>query len=205
MGIAIDTSTNARVGSAPFATLYSASGTNIYAGQLMFSLPPEVTGHALQISISIYSEIYGVYNGYSTEPPLTSGVETVQATPNNYNNYYYNYYVNCYYNNSCPSVGTSPPMINSCQATSGQVQCVGYLYQDPNSCVVLVIPVYSSIGLVSYQYYTLQKLPSSYPAIGTWVSVTGQLSQGTNFSSTGAACPGNYINTASISTSPTPT
>ena len=207
VGTAIDTSTNARVGTAPVGRLYSAIGTNIYAGQLMFSLPPQVTGHALQISISIYSEVYGVYNGYGSAPPLTTSVQTVQVNSNsyynsnypncNYNGYYYN--GNCGFNSpgnnfmsnnnlaKCPSPGNN-----------NQVECVGYLYQDPNSCVVLVIPVYSSVGLLSYQYYTLQQLPSSYPSIGTWVSVAGQLNQGNNFSSTGAACPGNYINVATI-------
>ena len=88
VGTAIDTSTNARVGTAPVGRLYSAIGTNIYAGQLMFSLPPQVTGHALQISISIYSEVYGVYNGYGSAPPLTTSVQTVQVNSNSYYNNY---------------------------------------------------------------------------------------------------------------------
>ena len=204
VGTATDTSTTAPAGTAPVAGLYSAYGTNIYAGRLVFSLAPGLMGHTLQISISIYSGGYntGNYGQYSSTSPLATSVETVQVNPNYSNNYYNNYYAaNCYYNNNCPQT----LVVNSCQASSGQVQCVGYLYQDPNSCVVLVIPIYSSIGLVSYQYYTLQKLPSTYPAIGTWVSVTGQLNTGNNFSSTGAGCPGNYINIASISTSPTPT
>ena len=201
-GDAIDTSTNAHVGSAPAVALSSAYGTNIYAGQLMFSLPAQVAGDTLQISISIYNVLNGFYNGYGNASPLATSVETVQV---NSNNYYYNY-PNCYYNSSC---GLNSPGNNfmgnnnlvKCPSPSNnnQVQCVGYLYQDPNSCVILVIPVYSSVGVLSYQYYTLQKLPSSYPAIGTWVFVTGQLNQGNNFSSTGAACPGNYINVASIS------
>ena len=193
VGDAIDASTNAHVGSVG-AALSSAYGTNIYAGQLVFSLPSQVTGHSLQISISIYS---GIYNGYSNGSPLTTSVETVQVNSNNYN---FNY-ANCYYNNNCGF--NSPSNYNQLQCPSlsmnNTVQCVGYLYQNPNACVILVIPVYSPIGLVSYQYYTLQKLPSSYPAIGAWVSVTGQLNQGSNFSSTGGACPGNYINVASIS------
>jgi hypothetical protein len=202
VGDATDSSTSAHVGSAPIAKLYAAYGTNIYAGQLVFTIPPQATGHPLQISISIYNEVYGFYNGYSNAPALTSTVETVQV---NSNNYYYNYN-NCYYNSNC---GFTSPGNNymgnnnlvKCPSPSNnnQVQCFGYLYQDPSSCVILVIPVYSSIGLLSYQYYTLQKLPSTFPPIGTWVSVTGELNQGNNYSSTGAGCPGNYINVASIS------
>jgi hypothetical protein len=188
VGKATDASTNAHVGSA-IAALSSDYGTNIYTGQLVFSLPPEVTVHTLQISISIYSDVYN--EPYTNGSPLTTSVETVQV---NSNNYYINY-ANCYYNNHCAQI------YNACHSPSSNdtVQCAGYLYQNPNACVELVIPIYSSVGAVSYQYYTLQKLPASYPAIGTWVSVTGQLNHGNNFSSTGRACPGNYINVTSIS------
>jgi hypothetical protein len=192
VGEATDAS-NARAGSAN-TVLFSAFGTTIYTGQLVFrrlgpsSNVPEFLGRSLRISISIYS---GVYNGpYSNASPLTTSVETVQVNSNdNYMNY-----ANCHFNNNCDQI------YNYCHSPSSnsQAQCVGYLYQDPNGCVELVIPVYSVYGVVSYQYYTLQKLPASYPAIGTWVSVTGQISQGNNFSSTGASCPGNYINVASI-------
>ena len=195
VGTAIDTSTNARVGSVG-AALSSAYGTNIYTGRLVFSVPPQVTGHALQVSISIY---FGTYNGYTNGSPLATSVETMQV---NSNNYYFNY-ANCYYNSNCGF--NSPGNYNQLQCPSltmnNTVQCVGVLYQNANSCVILVIPVYSPIGLVSNQYYTLQQLPSSYPSIGTWVSVSGQLNRGSNLSSTGAACPGNYINVASITNS----
>jgi hypothetical protein len=187
VGYAIDPSTNVHVDSSS-ATLSSAYGTNTYTRQLAFSIPPEVTGHTLQILISIYT---GAYYSYGLGTSLTTSVETVQVSPNN------NYvnYASCYYNNNCAQV------VNSCNSPNSNdtVQCAGYLYQNPNSCVELVIPIVSPIGLVSSQYYTLQELPASYPAIGTWVSVTGQLHQGHNFSSTGAACPGNYLNVTSIS------
>lgn len=202
VGSAINPSTNARVDSAA-AALSSAYGTNIYTGQLAFSIPFEVTGYTLQISISIYSGVtynYGNYGSYSygTGVPITSSVETVQVNTNsNYVNY-----ASCYYGYNCES---NAQVVNSCNTpnSDGTVQCIGYLYENPNSCFELVIPipVVSSTGFVSSQYsqyYTLQQLPASYPAIGTWVSVTGQLHQGPNFSSTGAACPGNYLNVNSI-------
>jgi hypothetical protein len=182
---AIDTVTNAHVGSA-HTVLTSAAGTNFYTGKHVFNVPSQVAGHPLRVSTSIYS---GIYNGpYSNAPPLTTGVQTVQIYP-------YNDFASCYYNNVCnPTQATCGSPSND-----GTTQCVGYLYQDSNGCVELVTPVYGASGVLSYQYYTLQKLPATYPAIGTWVSVTGQLYLGNNVSPTGASCPGNYINVSSIS------
>jgi hypothetical protein len=195
VGNAIDASTNAPVGSAT-SVLYAAYGTNVYTGQLVFRLPPQVTGHTLQISISIYGGIYNSIYGYSNWSPLATSVETVQVNSTNYYNHYpYYNYPNCYYNNNC---GYNSPTYNNqwqCRLPvySNQVQCVGYISKNQNACVLLVIPVYGAIGVASYQYYTLQNLPSSYPSVGTWVFVVGQVNQGINSSSTGAECPGNYI------------
>jgi hypothetical protein len=186
VGDTTDTSTNTHVGSAS-AVLASAYGVSTYTGQLVFSLPPTVIGHPLQISVSIYNGVIGSYN---TGPALATAVGTVQVNSSNPIPY-----ANCYATNSCNQV------YNYCRPTSdpSTMQCTGYLYKDPNGCVELVISVYSPYGFLSYQYYTLQKLPASYPAIGTTVTVTGQVVQGSNLSSTGASCPGNYINVASIS------
>jgi hypothetical protein len=92
----------------------------------------------------------------------------------------------------------------TCQSTGqGTVQCAGYLYQNSNGCTEIAVPVanwvYGAGPTTATQYYTLQGLPSSYPSVGSWVTVTGQLKQGSNTSSTGAGCPGNYINVNSIS------
>lgn len=84
------------------------------------------------------------------------------------------------------------------------IQCSGNLLQNPNGCTVLGFLVGNwvnnptNVMTTATQYYTLQDLPSSIPPIGSWVTVTGQLYQGPNHSSTGAACPGNYINVTSI-------
>ena len=95
----------------------------------------------------------------------------------------------------------------TCQQLPGNlIQCSGNLLQSPNGCVILGFLVSSSIGMVATQYYTLQNLPSPYPPVGSWVIATGQLHQGPNFSPSGAACPGNYINVTSITeTNPIPT
>jgi len=189
VGDATDTSTNSHVASANTA-LVSGYGVSTYTGQLVFSLPSTVIGHSLQISVSIYNGVIGSY--MASAPALATTAVTVQVNSSNPVPY-----ANCYANYNCNQV------YNYCRATSdpSMMQCTGYLYKDPNGCVELVSSVYSPYGFVShpYQYYTLQKLPASYPAIGTTVTVTGQLFQGSNFSSTGASCPGNYINVSSIS------
>ena len=186
---ATDTSTNSHVASSNIA-LVSAYGVSTYTGQLVFSLPSTVIGHSLQISVSIYTGVIGSY--MVSAPALGTAVATVQVNSSNPAPY-----ANCYANNICNQV------YNYCRATSdpSTIQCTGYLYKDPNGCVELVTSVYNPNRYVShpYQYYTLQKLPASYPAIGSTVTVTGQIIQGSNFSSTGAACPGNYINVSSIS------
>jgi hypothetical protein len=105
-------------------------------------------------------------------------------------NCYPNPYSYCPYNYNTPCQSTG---------TNGMVQCSGYLYEDPSGCIELAITVVSPAGLLSSQFYTLHNLPSSYPPIGTWVTVTGQQNQGYNFAPNGAACPGNYINVTSIS------
>ena len=91
------------------------------------------------------------------------------------------------------------PPANVCQPSDGSntVLCSGYLYQDASGCIMLVVTVSSPYGILSNQYYTLHNLPSPY-TIGAWVTVTGQLYQGSNYAPNGAACPGNYINVTSM-------
>ena len=91
----------------------------------------------------------------------------------------------------------------TCQQGPGNsIQCSGRLLQSPSGCIVLGFHVSNfanaNIITTATQYYTLHNLPSSYPPIGSWVTVTGQLYSGYNFSPSGAACPGNYINVTSI-------
>jgi hypothetical protein len=85
-----------------------------------------------------------------------------------------------------------------CQQGPGNwIQCSGNLLQSPGGCMILGFIV-SSGYTTATQYYTLHNLPSSYPPVGSWVTVTGQLYNGFNFSPSGAACPGNYINVTTI-------
>ena len=116
----------------------------------------------------------------------------------------------CYYNGNpgaeyCQNLGAYCDFTyNVCSnpnSLSNQAQCSGYLYQPQNGCVELEVPVNSPYAAQVYQYYTLNNLPSSYPPLGSWVTVTGSIYQGSSSTSSSynAACPGNYINVSSIS------
>ena len=190
VGNAHDTTANADL--TPASTgLTSGYGIPSSTGQLVFNLSPNSVGHILQISVNVYS---GQNNGQpGSSLATTSETVSVDFSTNyvNFSGCYYTGACNTVYN-YCQSPGISSLLYNS------TVQCVGYLSQDSSGCILLVIPVYSTLGLLSYQYYTLQNLPASYPPIGTWVAVTGQLQKGSNVSPNGAACPGNYITLISI-------
>jgi hypothetical protein len=100
-----------------------------------------------------------------------------------------------YYSFGCASQGpySSPGL-------SSTVQCTGWLYKDPNGCVDLMVPVDDGYTNQIQQYYSLQNLPSSYPSIGSWVTVKGQLYQnGQMMGPSGGACPASYITVTSIS------
>jgi len=174
------------------AVLATGFGLSSYTGQLVYNLSPNAVGDQLQVSVNVYS-------GQNNGQPGSSLATTSEIVPANANTNYVNF-SGCYYTGACNTMYNycQSPGINSLLYNS-TVQCVGYLSQDTNGCVELVIPVYSRYGFLTYVYYTLQNLPTSYPAIGTWVGVRGQLLKGNNVSPNGAACPGNYINVASIS------
>jgi len=190
IGNAHDTTANTDLTPASTA-LTSGFGIPSYTGQLVFNLSPNAVGHVLQVSVN-------VYNGPNNGQPGASLTTTGEMVPVNLNTQYVNSW-GCYYNGACnakydycQSPGISNLLYNN------TVQCVGYLNQDSNGCIELVIPVYSRYGMLSYEYYALQNLPASYPPIGTWVAVTGLLQKGNNVSPNGAACPGNYITVTSI-------
>jgi hypothetical protein len=123
---------------------------------------------------------YNTYNPYSPPNPWYPGY---------FNGVYYGYWNG----NFVPPCQTS--------GYSNTVTCSGYIFQAQNGCTVLVIPVANQYYAESYvyQYYSLHNLPSSIPSNGSWVTLSGQLYQGANTSSTGASCPGNYINVATMS------
>jgi hypothetical protein len=170
------------------ADLLSATRSDVYKGQLVFTLPFTEQYHWVRIEVFIFT------GSLHDSGPITSAIvgtaETVAADPNTR----YVNYVGCTLDNTCN------PIYNFCQSPNNNSteQCVGYLYQNPNGCLELTIPDYSPYGMLSYQYYTLHNLPSSYPPIGSWVTVTGHSYRGNNFASNGNACPGNYINVDSI-------
>jgi len=173
-----DTVTNVDLG-ASRTILTAPYGGSRYGGQFVFVFSQIVQGHLLRISVSIYRD-----QQYSSQ--LTAVTQTTQIYPSSY-----------YGHSPCFSCDYD---YNLCQSSNGSTtQCSGFLYQAPNGCVEIVIPVNSPIAGQVYQYYALQNLPSTYPLAGSWVTVTGQFYHGYNTAPNGAACPGNYINVTSIS------
>jgi hypothetical protein len=129
-----------------------------------------------------YNPYYPYYEQYPYPNYQTCGAYCPPPSSTYLNNYY-----------SCN--------LNTPAGANGTVQCYGYLYQDSNGCVELVVPISNPYYFESpvYQYYGLRNLPSNAPAMGTWVIVNGQLNQGSNTGSSGAVCPSNYVNVTSIS------
>ena len=112
------------------------------------------------------------------------------------------YYQTCGYYGCSPAQGYT---YTPCTPTGNteNVTCYGYLIQNgQSSCVQLSVaitdPDYWTSG-VFWVHYTLQNLPSSYPAIGSWVNVIGQLNiSNTNLSANSAACSPNTLTVSSI-------
>jgi hypothetical protein len=182
VGNAYDTSNNANLGSSN-AVLLSASGSSIDSGQLVFTLSSNEEWHRARVSVT-------VYNLSNPGVPLVGTIEIAAIDPNTK----YVTYSSCYYGNAC----NEPYSYCQSPGNNSTVQCVGYIDENQNGCLELVIPIYSPYGFLSYQYYTLQNLSSS-PPIGTWVTVTGQLHLGYNTTPSGGACPGNYLTVDSLS------
>jgi hypothetical protein len=99
-----------------------------------------------------------------------------------------------------------PYTYDACWGTGqgNNVACDGYLYQNGNGCIELAVPT-DTLQQPPYDHYDLLNLPSSYPPIGSWVVVKGQLFQGSGSTSNGSSCPSSYITVSSIqSTNPPP-
>ena len=121
------------------------------------------------------------------------------------------YYQTCGYYGCSPAQGYSyTPCTPTGSSTSNTVTCYGYLVQNRDaSCVQISVvttdPDYWRSG-VFWVHYTLQSLPSSYPQIGSWVNVTGQLNiVNTNISANSASCSPNTITVTSITPTNAPT
>lgn len=140
---------------------------------------------------------------YSTQTEVVTNIQTLversvatvtSGLPAGY--YQYCNYYNCnpypappgYYKLGCYSTGAM-----------NTIQCYGYMYEDSNGCVDLLVPVDNGYTNQIQQYYNLQNLPSSYPSLGSSVTVTGQLFHGHNAGPNGGACPDSYIDVTSIS------
>jgi len=164
------------------ALMVSAPGSSRYYGQLVFTQPMSEQWKEVQVTVTIVNAQSG------------SGIVTTsEAGAVDPNTKYVNE-VGCMNNGGCNAA------VSYCYSANmdNNMQCVGYIDQNQNGCVELVVPDYSPYGFLDYQYLTLQNLPASYPPVGTWATVTGQLHIGHNTAINGAACPGNYLNVTAI-------
>ena len=110
------------------------------------------------------------------------------------------------YQMNCAGGSTSygcnwPYTYDACWGTGqgNNVACDGYLVQGPNGCTELAVPT-DTVEQPAYDHYALQNLPSSFPPMGSWVVVKGQLwlASNSNSAANGAACPTNSIAVTSI-------
>jgi hypothetical protein len=187
-----------------------------FAGYAVFS--PHTVTVTQQQMLTNTQNLFSVQTQTVTVASTATSVTTVTSMQGNGygygNNQYCNYY-GCYQppGNSYPGYGgypgyyfygygSYPPCQNT--GSNNAVTCSGYLYQASSGCTLLAIPTtnnpYPSYATTYvYEYYSLQNLPANTPAIGSWVTVTGQLYQGYNAAPNGASCPTNYISVSSIS------
>ena len=112
------------------------------------------------------------------------------------------YYGQPYSYNPQFSAALCQPSSSNNTSSNGTVECSGYLHQDQNGCVELAVPFLAPwLDAQAYEYYTLSNLPSSYPPIGSWVTVTGILQLQSYSGGSypfGSLCPGNTITVSSI-------
>jgi hypothetical protein len=100
VGNVYDTVANTNLGSSNIAM---NSNNGYYSGQLVFTLPPSVIEHLLQVQISVYSSYnYGQYGSLvaTTSPTFTIDSNNYYYAPTNpYNGYYNGHPSYCYYQN----------------------------------------------------------------------------------------------------------
>jgi hypothetical protein len=142
---------------------------------------------------------YGYGNGNGNNQVCS----TYGCYPYPYNNAPPPYGTGYYYNGYWYAYDANGNFVPPCQSSGSNntSTCQGFLYQAPNGCTELVIPIQNAYiqESTSYQFNSLHNLPSNVPSSGTWVTVSGQMFNGSNTASNGAACPGNYINVSSMS------
>jgi hypothetical protein len=167
-----------------------------------------LTPHSATMTMQQY--LTNTQNVYTTQTQtiiststLTSAVVTNAAI--NLNSGTPGYYQTCGYYGCSPAQGyTYTPCTPTGSPTDNTVTCYGYLIRSgTSSCVQISVattdPDYWRSGIF-WVHYALQNLPSSYPPIGSWVNVVGQLNiVNTSMSVYSASCSPNTITVASIS------
>lgn len=203
VGDAYDTSVNTDLGSVN--TVLTSVYGGVFNGQLVFSLPSSILSHPVVITVSIYNGSPYGYNSSGNGSLLAQAAQRVQVNASNIQNGYYQnpyQYANCYQNPNCYYQGYNYNN-GPCQATgnTSTVQCSGFLYDNSGGCIQLAVPIDNAYWAETriYQYYTLVNLPSYYAFTRSWVTVTGQMSQGYSIGPSTTACSPNYITVTSVS------
>ena len=180
-----------------FAVILVAVSVFAFLGFMGGSYAPTATVAAQEATYSLTTSTgsyYGPLGQLQCSPtgcvyiPGPYQYRVTPTGPGYINGVYYAYVNDNYY----------PP----CQADlNHNVSCSGFVNEAPNGCTELVVVIANGEIAESYwyQYYTLRNLSTNSTINGQFVTVSGQLFTGPNNSSSGASCPGTYINVTSIS------
>ena len=154
-------------------------------------------------------------NFYSTQTQTITAISTVttaEAVTNaaiNLNGGGPGLYQTCGYYGCSPTQGyTYTPCTPVGGNGSNTVMCYGYLIRNGNECTQISVlttdPDYWRSG-IEFVHYALHDLPASYPPIGSWVDVTGQLSiTNTSVAAANSACSPNILTVSSITPTSAP-
>ncbi len=154
-------------------------------------------------------------NFYSTQTQTvtaTNTVTTAAAVANaaiNLNGDGPGYYQTGGYYGCYPAQGyTYTPCTPVGSGSGNTVTCYGYLIQNASGCTQISVrttdPYYWASG-IQYVHYALQNLPASYPPMGSWVDVTGQLTiTNTSITAANSACSPNTLTVSSITPTSAP-
>lgn len=157
-------------------------------------------------TVTEQQQLTNTENFYTTQTQTLTSISTVTSSVAtnaaiNLNGGGPAYYQTCGYYGCYPAQGYTYTPCSS-TGTSNTVTCYGYLIQNGKGCVQVSVPTtdpdYWRSG-IWWVHYKLQNLPSSYPSIGSWVNVTGQLNiSNTSMSANSASCSPNTITVTSV-------
>ena len=177
-----------------------------YAGYTMSS--PHVATVTQQQYLTNTQDFYSTQIQTVTATNTVSTAAVVSNNAINLNGGGPGFYQTCGYYGCYPAQGYTYTPCTPVGSGSNTVTCYGYLIQNVNGCTQLSVrttdPDYWRAG-IQYVHYALQNLPASYPPIGSWVDVTGQLTiTNTSITAANSACSPNTLAVVSITPTAAP-